>query len=380
MTGNRLSGAGWRAVALSSSALALALHVYVGHVLSARPALQAVQAAPAPKTRAVTAPLLVHTVRQVSELADARNPAALEALFAIAGSHRSGLVHAALDGIARIGGDRARQFLIARLSQVSDGELSELTAALATLGDEPAREALRAAARSPRVALRVSAFGALSNLDTPDVRDFMVRALSEPDPYPAIGYFLDLHDPRALPALEGLAQNASAELSRQAIDALLAQGPSSEPAILGLLQKDSELFDRLLASPPHTLAALAAVRSASVARMRAGAVSGGPLFDFMEQDLSRETRDALIFAAHDPATTYAAVFALAGRADSASLSALAQLANDSDPELAAQAVCALVSDPDSRSRVPLQRTTRGTARAHAAHALLVINAPGARPI
>jgi len=147
-----------------------------------------------------------------------------------------------------------------------------------------------------------------------------------------------------------------------------------------LLQADTELMDALLATPPHTPNARRALRAAAISRLHEGAITGGPLFDFLEQDLSAESRQALLFAAHDPASADSACTALARRGDAASLASLSQLANDSDPQLAGPASCALASDPDSRSRVPLERVSQGDARSVASRALAHINAPGARAI
>ena len=278
------------------------------------------------------------------------------------------------------GGALARQLLIQRLHGAPPEELASVAETLATLGDAEAREALRQAARSPRLALRAAAFAALATLDSPDVREFMVSALSEPEPLSAVSYFSDCREPRALAALERLAATGSAQIRRAAIDALFAQGTSSEPAVARLLGGDSELMDALLETAQLSFGARRALHRASVARLRAGAISGGRVFDFLEGDLSSEAGEALVLAARDRASVESATSTLVKRGDSASLAALARLANDSDRWLAMRAGCALASDPDSRSRVPLLRAGHGDLQSAAAAALVHINAPGARPI
>lgn len=274
----------------------------------------------------------------------------------------------------------ALRILSERLNSAPDSGLSDAANALTTMGGPQAHALLQAATHSRRAAVRDAAFAALVNVDTPDIRDFMLAALNEAEPTSAVGYFLDCRDPRALPALERLARSPLEELSRAALDALLAQGARAEGAFTRLLQADTELTDALLATPPHTPSALRSLRTATIARLHEGAINGGPVFDFLERDLSAESREALLFAARDPASTDTACTALARRGDAASLAGLSQLANDSDPQLAARASCALASDPDSRSRVPLERAMRGTEPSLASRALVHINAPGARAI
>ncbi len=274
----------------------------------------------------------------------------------------------------------ALRLLREQLDQAPDSELPVAANALTELGGPEAYALLTAAAHSRRSALRDAAFSALVSVDTTQNRDFMRAALNGPDAASALNYFLDCRDPAALPALERLARSPVPELSRPALDALLAQGVRAESAFTRLLQADAELMDTLLATPPHTPNARRALRAAAILRVHDGAINGGPVFDFLEQDLSAESREALLFAAHDPASADSACNALARRGDAVSLASLSQLANDSDPQLAGTASCALASDPDSRSRVPLERVPHGDAHSMASRALAHINAPGARAI
>ncbi len=374
----------WRAVALGLSTLAIGVSGY--RVLLRQ---RAVVASPAAVERASRPALhrpsfpespTAVSYQEVTQLAATRDPALLERLFAIAEQGQPHVSSAAYEGIGHFGGDRALRFLSQRLSSAPDRDLFNVANALTTMGGPEAHALLRAATHSPRTAVRVTAFAALVNVDTADIRDFMLGALNEPEPMAAVSYFLDCRDPRAVPALERLARSSVQELSGGALDALLAQGLSAEGAVTRLLQGDTELTDALLANPPHTPGALRSVRTAAIVRLHEGAISSGPVFDFLERDLSADSRDALLFAARDPASADAACNALARRGDPSSLMGLSQLAHDSDPELAARASCALASDPDSRSRVPLERAMRGNEHSVAARALVHINAPGARAI
>jgi hypothetical protein len=372
----------WRALALGLSALALALNGYAAFAdptARTRASTERVRAKTAASVESSTeaAPFGEPTLQHVDARRDSGSVAALETLIGLATKQDS---PAAVDAIARIGGDRARQFLSERLASAADPDLATFASALATLGDPAARAALRSAARATRTALRLAALDALRTLDTPDVRELMLSALLEPEPLAATSYFADVREPRALPLLERLARVASPEVAHAAIDALSAQGASAQGAILRLLHDDASLADALLQAPARSAAAVQAVRNASIDRLRQGAITAGPIYDFMEQDLAASTRDALVLAAHDPPSSDSALSALVRRGDSASLLALSQLANDADPEVALRAGCTLVSNPDSRSRVLLQRATQRSLQKQVAGALVQINAPGARPI
>ncbi|HEY3666816.1 MAG TPA: HEAT repeat domain-containing protein [Polyangiaceae bacterium] len=379
-----MEGSLWRGIALGLTALALALSAspYLGQSAGqARPSTVHSRAREASAAQASgEEPALARAQQHASAPAEVGRQATLETLIALAQRDDTTAASNALQSIGQLGGERALQFLSERLRTAPDEELGAVTTALASLGGLQAREALRAATRSSRSSVREASFSTLMGFDTADVRQLMLDAINGPDPSPALGYFIDCHEPRALPTLARLARSAAPEINSVALDALLAQGMSAEAWITRLLREDLDLNDALLARPPHTLGALHALRSASIARLREGAVSTGPLFDFMERDLSNETREALVLAARDPASADSAVNALARRGDAPSLAALSQLANDSDRTLSARAVCALAADPDSRSRLPLQRASHGKGQAAVARALLHINAPGARPI
>ena len=345
----------WRAVALGLSALAVALTAYA-ELVQHEPAARSVPAAHASQP-AQESPAADEPAPPVA-------PAALETTTAPALTDRRA----------------ALRLLGERLEHAPDSDLLETANALIELGGPEAFALLSVTTRSSRSALRNAVFLALSNVDTAENRDFMRAALNGPDALAALSFFSDCRDPQALPTLERLAHSAVPELSQAALDALLAQGTPAEGALTRLLQADTELMDSLFSTPPHTPIARRALRAAAILRIHAGAINSGPVFEFLEQDLSADSREALLFAAHDPACAETACTTLARRGDAVSLASLAQLANDSDARLAGAASCALAADPDLRSRVPLERVLSGNARSVASRALAHINAPGARAI
>jgi hypothetical protein len=177
-----------------------------------------------------------------------------------------------------------------------------------------------------------------------------------------------------------VARHGDADQRRVAIDALFAQGTSAEDTILRLARADDELCDALLDGQPRTPAARHALRRASIARLREGALSGGPVFQFLQRDLSGEAREALVQAAHDPGSRDSALSSLSARGDSGSLRALSTLSDDVERGLAERAACALLSQPDSRWRPFLLRANRARLPDATAAALERINAPRGRAI
>jgi hypothetical protein len=366
----------WRLLALFSSASALTLALYPRPEHPPKMALHSSRA-----ELPASAPALGFTPMQRSQARrDEAEAAGLEALISSVQQDDPESRSAALDAIARLGGDRAREFLARQFDAASDAELSELASALATLGDAPARAILRAAARSPRPATRNAAFAALSTLDSEDVREFMVQALDFVDPSPAASYFSLCREPQALSGLERLARHGDGDQRRAAIEALFAQGASAVDVIFRLVRADDELCDALLEAQPQSPAVRSALRGASLARLREGALSSGSVFQFLERDLSGEAREALVQAAHDPGSRDSALSALSARGDSGSLRALSTLSNDVEPRLAERAACALLSEPDSRWRPFLLRSNRVRLPDATAEALERINAPSGRPI
>jgi hypothetical protein len=369
----------WRGVALTSSALALTLFL--------RPASHAAPVAhPAASAQRASEPEPAATseLRSLSAddaLADSGDEAALSALLNIATSAEPAVERAALHGIAQIGGPRAREFLAQRFSDAKGSELPDLAAALAELGGPEAQQLLENAANSARIPARAAAREALAGLDTPTARDFMLEELSGPEPSHAVSYFADCLDARAVPALERLVRESPADTGRLAVTALFAQGENAEPALFRLLREDDEVSNSVLESPASSTELRAAQRAACIARLRAGAITSGPVFDFLAQDPTAAALDALVRAAHESAgadSAGAALSAISERGDSASLEALSELAGDSDPELASRAACALSSSPDSRSHAFLVRASRNFSNSATA-ALLRIDAPEARP-
>ena len=255
--------------------------------------------------------------------------------------------------------DLAVARLARRFSDARDADLSALANQLAAAGGPRAHSALFGAARSTRSPSRDAALEALASLDTADVREFMLGQLSEREPpRAAIDYFAGCHDARALPALERLAREASPVFRDSAIVSLFAQGASAEPALSRLLQGSQELENALLESPTTTAGARRLLRKACVQRLRAGAITTGSVFDFLEQDLSAEAGEALTEAARDPASASRALAALSNRGDRASSIALERLSNDSDRRLAAQARCTL----DARIAARQSHTAKAFAR------------------
>lgn len=257
---------------------------------------------------------------------------------------------AAVPSADRTTSEAANAVLLLRFQSAADDELSELAQELAKLADPRAHQALFVAARSARAPLRSAALEALAPLDDDDVRDFMLTQLVGPKAVLSVGYFADCLEPRAIPALERLARDLPTDQRRAAIDALAAQGDGAQPALERLLSADEEICDAVLDTRPLSVAMRRAVRRASIARVRAGAISTGSAFDFLEQDLARESRDTLVQAAHDPASVERALGALSARGDRSSLEALFRLSRDSDRGLAARAACTLSAAPDSRTQ------------------------------
>lgn|GEM_PF-1529082 len=373
-TGSTIGLHVWRALALASSALALTLHS------RPPPPVATSLAGPAPaEAQPVELPSSVpQSLSAVSTLTDAGDETALDALISINQHASPEVASAALSGIAQIGGKRAREYLARRFADASASELLDLAQALAETGGREAHDLLRSAAHSPRIPAAEAAREALASLDTPDARDFMLGELSSTLPVQsqteAVAYFVDCQDARATAALERLIRKSSIDLRRSALEALFAQGVDARPAIERLLRDGDELSNNVLESPAPTAELRQAQRAASIARLRAGAITSGPVFDFLARDLSSQARQALAQAAHDPASKESALNALATRGDSATLVALAELADDSDPGLASRAACALLSAPDSRSHTFLLRVGIKL-HSDAAAALLSIDAP-----
>ena len=363
----------WRALSFAASSLAIALTLWP------KPVARTVRHADPQPTAAVKqsqTPDVPDSLSSVHELAESGDQAALESLIAICEHATPQLASAALKGIVQIGGTRARTYLAQRFTNGRASELSELAQALAQLGDPEASALLLQAARSERLPAREAAREALASLDTPEARSFMLEELSGPDSGLAIAYFADCEDARAVTRLEGLARDSTTDVRRAAIAALFAQGESAYGAIERLLQSDEEVANDVLESPAPTARLRQAQRATSIARLRAGALTTGGVFDFLARDLSSAAREALVQSAHDPASAESAINALTTRGDSASLGALSRLADDSEPELASRAVCALVTAPDSRTHPFLLRAERKLPN-QAAAALLRIGAPEA---
>jgi hypothetical protein len=308
----------WRTLALTSSLLAIAI---LSSSRPTKPALVDDRVAARGTTSNTASPIseLRAPVQKPSETGD---DAALDSLFAISAQATPQVASAALQGIAQIGDARARANLAQRFADGADSELRELADALAQLGGSESHAILVQAARSLRVPAREAARAALASLDTADVRAFMLEELSGPDASQAAAYFADCQDERAVPGLERLAGSAGTELRRAAIAALFAQGDGARGAIERLLRADDDVSNDVLESPAPTAALRQAQRDVGILRLRAGAITSGPVFEFLARDPSAAALQALVEAAHDPASADSAVNALSTRGDSASLAAL----------------------------------------------------------
>jgi hypothetical protein len=365
----------WRFAALASTVSAVALTARaVPHAKLAPPAPTPIMAAANPVVASAEPP---PSLARVHALADTADDAALDSLIALAERDAPEIARAALDGIVQIGGKRAREYLASRFADSPSFDLSLLGQSLAELGGPEARAMLFEAARSTRLGAREAARDAIATFDTPDARSFMLEELREPSPLQALAYFADCQDARAVPLLEHIARDATEDLRRSAISALFAQGESAREAVERLLRVGDEVSNDVLETTAAIASLRQAQRAASIARLRAGAITTGAVFDFLARDPSPVARAALVESAHDRASADSAVAALAARGDSASLAALAQLAGDPDPELARRAACAIISAPDSRSPRLLLRLGDKSPGEGAA-ALLQINAPEAR--
>jgi len=262
-----------------------------------------------------------------------------------------------------------------RLSEAPEAELARLTGALAAAGGLEAHAVLFRAANAARPGLKSQARSAIATLDTADARAFMLDALNDDEPTEAVSYFADCIDARAVPKLEVLVRSADTELRQAAVTALFAQGEAGRFAITRLLA-DDDTADIVLQTSVVTTEAQRLLRTASIARLRRGGVSSGPVFDVLAHDLSSQGLSALAQAARDEATAGSAIDALQARGDAAALSLLGRLASTAPNATTDRAACALVAAADSRSRAYLARTSERLRRETTA-ALLRIDAPEA---
>lgn len=368
--------AAWRVLALATWAFAALTAYRARPQTKVGPSAVSAVSAPAGDHAAPSAIAASATIETVSSLGERHDDDALATLIAIADHGAPAVQDAAIDGIVQIGGKEARSYLAQRMSDAPEGELSQIARALARTGGVEAHEILFRAARSARPALRTEARTAIATLDTPDVRAFMLEQLQDAEPEPAVIYFADCADARAIPALERLARDSAADLRSSAITALFAQGDAGNAAVTRLLDENGELADAVLQSNLPTPAAHRAVLTASIARLRRGGFSSGPVFDFLGHDFSSEGLNALAAAAREEATASSAITALQTRGDAAALNVLARLANDANRTVSDNATCALVSAPDSRSRSYLLRLDEHM-RSAVTTALADIDAPEA---
>jgi hypothetical protein len=219
------------------------------------------------------------------------------------------------------------------------------------MGGSEAHQLLEQAAHSNREALRLAAASALVDIDTPDVRAFMLRELEGSGAEAALGYFADAVEPQAVPLLERLARDRRGNLPVLAVQALVNQGAPGRAAIARLLHDDpnDEAVQAIFDSARTVLSLRPTLRAAAIERLRAGATSHGSWYDYLAEDLSDEARDALASAAREVGSSSGAISALASRGDTASVASLDQLSRDPDPRVAKQARSALLHAADSRA-------------------------------
>jgi hypothetical protein len=144
-----------------------------------------------------------------------------------------------------------------------------------------------------------------------------------------------------------------------------------------LLAADAETADSVLAGADEVLALRPALRAGSIRRLRAGAITQGPVFEYLSADSSAEALAALVADAREPGSSGAAISALVERGDPASRAALDALSREAAGEAAAEALCARFRKPDARARAALVAAESERTRVATAAALLSIDAPEA---
>jgi HEAT repeat protein len=287
--------------------------------------------------------------RLAEALGETGEASAVDALIALTASPP--LAPVAYLALGRIGGARVQKLLAEQLLNGSDVDISPAAQGLARMGGSEAHQLLEQAAHSNREALRLAAASALADIDTPDVRAFMLRELGGTGAEAALGYFADAVEPQAVPLLERLARDRRGNLPVLAVQALVNQGAPGRAAIARLLHDDpnDDAVQAIFDSARTVLSLRPTLRAAAIERLRAGATSRGSWFDYLAGDLSGEARDALVAAARELGSSSSAISALASRGDTASVASLDQLSRDPDPRVAKQARSELLHTADSRA-------------------------------
>ncbi len=235
--------------------------------------------------------------------------------------------------LARLGGDDARDVLLAR---VSDGTLTERSAALQALGqmDDPAaRDALMEQlqdAEDPTV--RMEAFNAmLWNGDPPDLETIQ-SVLDDDDPSlrsQAVTALGNVGGPEAVDNLLALMEDDDLMVRQSAVSTLsTAGGPEAEAGLVAALG-DEELFSSAVwsLSSMGTAGAREAIREAAVSgegTQRAEALGA------LGQDRSAEATELLLdgLRDEDEGVAVAALGQLQMRGTSSAANAVAELLND----------------------------------------------------
>jgi hypothetical protein len=203
----------------------------------------------------------------------------------------------------------------------------------------------------------------------------MLRALAGTDVTPALDYFKNCAEPRAVASLERLARDSAPGRSLGAVEALVAQGKGARASLLRLAQTDSDAASSVFSAASSLLSLRPALRALSIARLGTGVRVDREIFEFLAQDRAPDALSALTAAAREPALSNGAFDALRLRGDPDSNAALLQLQRSSDPELACEASHGLLEQPDSRSLATISRAMSSLPVRQTVRALLSIGAP-----
>jgi HEAT repeat protein len=207
----------------------------------------------------------------------------------------------AAPALARLGGDKARDALLGRLS---DGTSSERSAALQALGqmdDEGAQAALRETLGAEDPNLRRQAFEAMIWSGQPMDMDTVSTGLADSDPTirsQAVNALANMGDPAALDQLMDLSNDEDPSVRMSAVSALGTVGGADAEAGLVDALADPELFDTALwsLSSMGTSGAREAIREAAGdddPGRRMNALSA------LSNDRSPAARELLTNALHD---------------------------------------------------------------------------------
>lgn len=276
--------------------------------------------------------------------------------------------------LARLGGDEARDLLVARMK---DGTSSERQAALTALGqmeDPSARAAMKEMLDSDDPALRGAALQTLLWSGDGEVEPGLLeRALADPDPLvrsAAVGVLGGRGSPEALDRLVLLVDDPDLSIRTSALSALGATGaPEAEEALIAALH-DPELSQTAMWSLQSLgsrsgAAAIRAVASDGDAEQRIAAIG------VLANDPSPEAGEILAERLHGdaPGEASSALWALQSRGTTAAATAIAEMIDRLDPQ----------ADADLRFQAAssLQAIGGSVARERAEQIEEILSQPGA---